>query len=179
MTQNLDTIVFGGGCFWCTEAVFVRVPGVKSVVSGYAGGETQDPNYESICGGRTGHAEVIKIEYDPAEVSLVTLLEIFFAAHDPTTLNRQGNDVGTQYRSVVFYSSESQKEMISKFIPTAQKDFQNPIVTEVSPLEKFYSAETYHQKYYDSNIEAPYCQFVISPKLQKVKEKFDLNMGQP
>ena len=172
--NNLETIVFGGGCFWCVEAVFTRIAGVKSVISGYAGGKMKSPDYKSVCSGDTGHAEVIKIEFNPKEISLDGLLKIFFVAHDPTTLNRQGNDAGTQYRSVIFYSSKEQKKVISGFIAMTQGEFKNKIVTEVAALKDFYPAESYHHKYYDNNLSAPYCQFVIAPKLLRVKEKFNL-----
>ncbi len=174
MTEKFEKIVFGGGCFWCIEAVFLRVPGVKNVVSGYAGGEIEDPDYESVCGGKTGHAEVVEIEYDKREATLEKLLEVFFAAHDPTTLNRQGNDVGTQYRSAIFYTNDAQKIIYDDFMKKAQKDFDKPIITEVRALDKFYPAEEYHQKYFDRNSWQPYCQVVVAPKLKKVMEKFGL-----
>lgn len=164
-----DQITLGGGCFWCVEAVYERIPGVQSVESGYAGGSVPNPTYEQVCDGTTGHAEVAQISYDPSKVKLEEILELFWRAHDPTTLNRQGADVGTQYRSVIFYHDEQQKEIADKSKKTAQKDFSVPIVTEIKPLDKFYKAETYHQDYYKNNPNAPYCSFVIRPKLKKLK----------
>jgi peptide-methionine (S)-S-oxide reductase len=166
--------VFGGGCFWCTEAVFDELRGVKSVVSGYAGGSTKNPTYEEVCGGRTGHAEVIKIDFDPAEIAFKDLLTVFFATHDPTTLNRQGNDVGTQYRSAIFYADEEQKREAEAFIMELNdsKAFGKPVVTTVEPLGEFYEAEDYHQKYYANNPYQPYCQYMIPPKLNKLHKQF-------
>lgn len=166
--------MLGGGCFWCTEAVFKMFRGVFSVEPGYAGGTKANPTYEQVSAGNTGHAEVIRIEYNPALVSFQTLLTIFFASHDATTLNRQGNDVGTQYRSAIFYTTDAQRTESAQFI----KDLDNsttkgsPIVTEVSPLVTFYSAEDYHKNYFERNGNNSYCQIIISPKLQKVQEKF-------
>jgi peptide-methionine (S)-S-oxide reductase len=162
---------FGAGCFWCVEAVFERVDGVASVTVGYAGGTTPDPSYETVCTGKTGHAEVIQITYNPAIVSYEQLLRIFWECHDPTTMNRQGTDVGTQYRSVIFYHDEAQKQAAEKSQQSAQKNFRNPIVTEILPLKNFYPAEKYHQDYYTNNPNAPYCRLVITPKLQKLFEK--------
>lgn len=162
---------FGGGCFWCTEAVFELLPGVKKVVSGYAGGHTANPSYKQICTGETGHAEVIRIEFDPAVVSYERLVEVFFEAHDPTTLNRQGADEGTQYRSVIFYSDEAQKAAAEKGKAAAQAQFDDPIVTEISPLPKFYAAEDYHQDYFRNNPSQGYCAFVIRPKVSKLQKK--------
>lgn len=169
-----ETVVFGGGCFWCTEAVFKMLRGVISVVPGYAGGTTQNPTYEQVSTGRTGHAEVIQVEYDPAEVRFRDLLTVFFATHDPTALNRQGNDVGTQYRSVVFYTTAEQKKETEDFIAelNASSSHGAQVVTEVRPLEKFYPAEQYHKDYYQKNISQPYCQIVINPKLEKVQKEF-------
>jgi peptide-methionine (S)-S-oxide reductase len=166
--------VFGGGCFWCTEAVFDELRGVKSVVSGYAGGSTKNPTYEEVCGGRTGHAEVIKIEFDPEEIAFKDLLTVFFATHDPTTLNRQGNDVGTQYRSAIFYADEEQKREAEAFIKELNdsKAFGKPVVTTLEPLGEFYEAEDYHQKYYANNPYQPYCQYMIPPKLNKLHKQF-------
>jgi peptide-methionine (S)-S-oxide reductase len=166
--------VFGGGCFWCTEAVFDELRGVKSVVSGYAGGSTKNPTYEKVCGGGTGHAEVIKIEFDPTEIAFKDLLTVFFATHDPTTLNRQGNDVGTQYRSAIFYANEEQKREAEAFIKELNdsKVFGNPVVTTLEPLGEFYEAEDYHQKYYANNPYQPYCQYMIPPKLNKLHKQF-------
>ncbi len=167
-----EKITFGGGCFWCIEAVFQRLKGVEKVVSGYAGGHVENPTYKAVCSGETGHAEVVQLQFDPSQVSFEKLMEVFWAAHDPTTLNRQGHDVGTQYRSVVFYENEAQKEAAEKSKAAAQKDFKDPIVTEIVPLTKFYVAEDYHQNYYNENGDKnPYCQVVIRPKLQKLLSK--------
>lgn len=163
--------VFGGGCFWCTEAVYGELRGVVSVMPGYAGGTTVNPTYEQVSSGNTGHAEAIKIEYDPAQISYNDLLTVFFATHDPTTLNRQGGDIGTQYRSIILYTDETQKSeaesIIKKLNETGEK-----VVTELKPLESFYEAEDYHRQYYLKNSSAPYCQLVINPKLEKLKDKF-------
>lgn len=167
--NKVDQITLGGGCFWCVEAVYERIPGVQSVESGYAGGSTPNPTYEQVCDGNTGHAEVAQLTYDPSKVTLEEILELFWRAHDPTTLNRQGADAGTQYRSVIFYVNEQQKEVAEKSKNTAQKEFSVPIVTEIKPLDKFYKAENYHQDYYKNNPNAPYCSFVIRPKLKKLK----------
>jgi peptide-methionine (S)-S-oxide reductase len=166
--------VFGGGCFWCTEAVFDELRGVKSVMSGYAGGSTKNPTYEEVCGGDTGHAEVIKIDFDPVEIAFKDLLTVFFATHDPTTLNRQGNDVGTQYRSAIFYADEEQKREAEAFIKELNdsKAFGKPVVTTLEPLGEFYEAEDYHQKYYANNPYQPYCQYMIPPKLNKLHKQF-------
>jgi peptide-methionine (S)-S-oxide reductase len=165
-------ITFGGGCFWCIEAVFQRINGVLGVSSGYAGGTVENPTYKQVCAGDTGHAEVVQIEYDPAKVSLAKLLELFWAAHDPTTLNRQGADRGTQYRSVIFYENEEQKLAAEKSKSEAKKDFADPIVTEISPLKVYYKAEDYHQNYYNLNSSKNgYCAMVITPKLQKLLQK--------
>ncbi|HEU4344573.1 MAG TPA: peptide-methionine (S)-S-oxide reductase MsrA [Candidatus Binatia bacterium] len=166
--------VFGGGCFWCTEAVFDELHGVISVMPGYAGGTTRNPTYEEVCGGGTGHAEVIRVEFDPTRIQFKDLLTVFFATHDPTTLNRQGNDVGTQYRSTVFYTNEEQKREAENFIKELgdSNAFKNPIVTTVEPLGAFYAAEDYHQKYYANNPYQPYCQVTIPPKLQKLHKQF-------
>jgi len=169
-----DVAVFGGGCFWCTEAVFDELRGVNSVVSGYAGGKTKNPTYEQVCMGNTGHAEVIKIEFDAAEISFRDLMTVFFATHDPTTLNRQGNDVGTQYRSAIFYADDKQKDEAAALIKEldATKTFKNSIVTTLEPLTEFYPAEDYHQKFYATNPFQPYCQYVIPPKLSKLHKQF-------
>lgn len=169
-----EAVVFGGGCFWCTEAVFGQLKGVVSVVPGYAGGKTKNPTYEEVSGGKTGYAEVIKIEFDPDQISYDDLLTVFFATHDPTTLNRQGNDVGTQYRSVILYASEDQKRQAETFIKTLNESDPagEPVVTEVKPLGDFYEAEAYHRQYYKNNPDQPYCRLIISPKLEKLKEKF-------
>jgi peptide-methionine (S)-S-oxide reductase len=170
----METAVFGGGCFWCTEAIFTRLRGVESVESGYAGGSTENPTYEQVSSGNTGHAESIRIEFDPKVIDYKDLLNVFFATHDPTTLNRQGNDVGTQYRSAVFYTSDEQKQKAEEFVALLEADkvYDNSIVTEVSKLDKFYPAESYHQRYYENNESKPYCQFVINPKIAKLRQKF-------
>lgn len=167
-------VVLGGGCFWCTEAVFKMFRGVLLVEPGYAGGAVVGPTYEQVSGGNTGHAEVIRIEYDPALVSFKTLLTIFFASHDATTLNRQGNDVGTQYRSVVLYTIDEQKKESESFIDELNSSSKEgaPVVTEVAPLTAFYPTEDYHKNYFERNGSDPYCQIIIAPKLQKVQEKF-------
>jgi peptide-methionine (S)-S-oxide reductase len=165
-----DFAVFGGGCFWCLQAIFNRLKGVTKVTSGYAGGQVQKPSYEQVCSGRTGHAEVVKIDFDPETVSYQNLLEVFFKAHDPTTPNRQGADLGSQYRSIILYSVESQKKAAEDYIEELKKTkaFENPIVTELKPLEVFYPAEAYHQDYYQLHPEKGYCQAVIAPKLAKL-----------
>jgi peptide-methionine (S)-S-oxide reductase len=165
---NFELATFGGGCFWCVEAVFERLDGVQSVVAGYAGGPIPNPTYKQVCSGTTGHAEVAQISFDPTKISYRQLVDIFWDAHDPTTLNRQGADAGTQYRSVIFYHNEEQKQTAEQSKQEAQKNFTQPIVTEIQPLTKFYSAENYHQDYYRNNPQAPYCQFVIKPKLKKL-----------
>lgn len=168
---SIALATFGGGCFWCTEAVFELLPGVKKVVSGYAGGSLPNPTYQQICTGETGHAEVIQVEYDPAAVSYEKLVEVFFESHDPTTLNRQGADEGTQYRSVIFYHNEAQHQAAIKGKAAAQALFDDPIVTEISPLPKFYPAEGYHQDYFRNNPNQGYCAFVIRPKVSKLQKK--------
>jgi len=172
MSTNIETIVLGGGCFWCTEAVFLKIEGVLKITSGYSGGTTENPTYEQVCTGKTGHAEVLKIEYDPEIVTLETLLDIFFTIHDPTTLNRQGKDVGTQYRSIILFTTNEQKEKAVNFIKNIQKKFDKVIVTEIKQLTAFYPAETYHQNYYEKNPNNPYCAFQIPGKLAKVEKKF-------
>ncbi len=169
-----ETAVFGGGCFWCTEAVFKMLKGVVSVTPGYAGGTTPSPSYEAVSSGRTGHAEVTRIEYDPAQISFKTLLTVFFATHDPTTLNRQGADIGTQYRSAIFYTTPVQKmeaEACIREVDASTKE-GNPVVTTVEPLTTFYEAESYHKDYFARNPEAAYCNLVISPKVEKVQKQF-------
>jgi peptide-methionine (S)-S-oxide reductase len=170
-TNQTEIATFGGGCFWCMEAEFQRIPGVKSVTSGFAGGHTANPTYEDVCTGQTGHAEVTQIVFDPQKVSYEKLLDYFWDAHDPTTLNQQGADVGTQYRSVILYSSPTQKAAAEKSKAAAQKNFKDPIVTQIVPLDHFYKAEDYHQNYYNENSSAPYCQVVIRPKLKKFEAK--------
>lgn len=169
-----ETIVFGGGCFWCVEAVFKRLRGVESVLPGYAGGEKENPSYYAVAHGTTGHAEVIQVEFDSDVITLQDLLAVFFSSHDPTSLNKQGNDVGTQYRSVIYYTSEAQKEAAQQFIQKLEDEhtFSSKIVTELSPLEKFFEAESYHKDYYDQNRDQPYCQFVIDPKIAKLRAQF-------
>jgi peptide-methionine (S)-S-oxide reductase len=165
-------VTFGGGCFWCMEAVFQRLKGVKSVASGYAGGDVPNPSYKMVCTGDTGHAEVVQLEFDPKEVSFETLMHVFWAAHDPTTLNYQGHDHGTQYRSIILYENEEQKAAAEKSKAEAQKDFKDPIVTQIVPLKAFYKAEDYHQDYFNSTGDRnPYCSVVIRPKLQKLLSK--------
>jgi peptide-methionine (S)-S-oxide reductase len=169
---SIEKITMGGGCFWCVEAVFQRIKGVKSVASGYAGGTVENPTYKQVCTGETGHAEVIQLTFDPGVVSFERLLDVFWAAHDPTTLNQQGADRGTQYRSVIFYENDRQKELAEKSKDAAQKGFQSPIVTQIAPMPKFYKAEDYHQNYYNENKNLNrYCTVVISPKLQKLLQK--------
>jgi methionine-S-sulfoxide reductase len=167
-----EVAVFGGGCFWCTEAVFRMLKGVKNVASGYSGGSLDDATYERVSSGKTAHAEVIRIEYDPTQVAYNDLLVVFFASHDPTQLNRQGADVGTQYRSVIFYTTEQQKHEALSLISEIQKDVDLPIVTEVTPLVAFFPAEEYHAQYYERNTNAPYCQLVIGPKLAKIEARY-------
>lgn len=172
--ESLETAIFAGGCFWCTEAVFQRLRGVHEVVSGYTGGHIKNPAYREICTGRTGHAEAIKIVFDPEQISFVDLMEVFFATHDPTQLNRQGNDVGTQYRSEIFYTSERQKSEAEAFIANLEKEkvFDAPIVTAVSEEKPFYVAEEDHQNFYTQHRSQPYCQFIIDPKIKKLTSIF-------
>ncbi|HTW87902.1 MAG TPA: peptide-methionine (S)-S-oxide reductase MsrA [Candidatus Binataceae bacterium] len=170
MSQKTEIAVFGGGCFWCTEAVFELIKGVVSVTPGYAGGSVPNPTYRQVCTGATGHAEVARIEYDPTTVSYRDLLKVFFAMHDPTTLNRQGADVGTEYRSLILYASEDQKREAEELIRSLNdSSASRPIVTEVKALDKFYEAEDYHREYFRKNPAAPYCQFVIDPKVAKMR----------
>lgn len=171
-SSSTERVTFGGGCFWCLEAVFQRLKGVKTVASGYAGGKVPNPSYEAVCTGDTGHAEVVQLEFDPQQVSYEKLLEVFWAAHDPTTLNRQGADRGTQYRSVILYENEAQKSVAEKSKEKAQADFKDPIVTEIAPLTGFYKAEAHHQNYFNENANKnSYCTAVIRPKLQKLLKK--------
>lgn len=174
--MKTETAVFGGGCFWCTEAVFDMLKGVTSVLPGYAGGTTQNPTYEQVCGGETGHVECVKVEYDPALVRYTDLLTVFFGSHDPTTKDRQGNDVGSQYRSAIFYTTPEQKAEAERFIAdiNASSEHGAPVVTTVEPLPAagFYVAEDYHHEYFARNSGAPYCQLVINPKLDKVTKRF-------
>ncbi len=164
-------IVLGGGCFWCLEAAFVMVEGVTGVTPGYSGGAAPDPSYHQVCGGLTGHAEVVRVEYDPAAVTLEELLEVFFAVHDPTTLNRQGADVGTQYRSIILYASEEQRAQVEGFLEEVRSRYRRPVVTEVRELETFWPAEEHHRGYYANNPHQPYCRAVIAPKLEKLARR--------
>lgn len=169
--KNIENAVVGGGCFWCVEAVFERVEGVIDVVSGYAGGHKKNPTYKEVTSGGTGHAEVCQIMFDKDKISYDEILDIFWEAHDPTTLNRQGNDRGTQYRSAIYYQGENQKLAVQKSIKKAEKLFDDPITTEVKELDKFYVAEGYHQDYFENNPNAPYCTFIIAPKINKLRKK--------
>ncbi len=179
-----QTAVFGGGCFWCTEAVFEELEGVISVESGYSGGESDDPTYEEVLGGKTGHAEVVRITFDSNKISFEDLLKVFWATHDPTQLNRQGPDVGHQYRSVIFYQNEEQKQTAEEskkkiqeeILKMSQSARGGQVVTEISPFKKFYPAENYHQDFYSKNSDAPYCQVVINPKLEKLRKRFKDNL---
>jgi peptide-methionine (S)-S-oxide reductase len=181
VNANRDTAVFGMGCFWCTEAIFQQLEGVDTVISGYAGGTTKNPTYKEVCTGNTGHAEVSEIVFDPKKISYTDLLETFWKAHDPTTLNRQGADVGTQYRSVIFYLNDEQKQLAEKFKKELGDSgaYDKPIVTEIAPLTKFYKAEGYHQNYFNSNGGAPYCSIVIKPKVDKFRKVFHDKLKNP
>lgn len=172
--SNLETITVGGGCYWCVEAVYEKLDGVQSVVSGFAGGKNANPTYKEVCSGDTGHAEVVQITYDKTVTNLDEIFRVFFTVHDPTTLNRQGADVGTQYRSVIFYKDEFQKQAALNIIAALKKAkvYDRPIVTTLEPLTQFYKAEDYHQNYYQNNKEQPYCQMVIQPKLEKFEKVF-------
>ena len=172
--SNFEIATLAGGCFWCLEAVYDQLKGVVSVESGYSGGKTTNPTYRDVCNGNTGHAEVVQIKFDPAVVSFAEILQVFFTIHDPTTLNRQGNDIGTQYRSALFYHSPEQKAVAGKVIGeiTAARIWDNPIVTEVVPFQKLYVAEDYHQEYFQNNPGQPYCQVVVAPKVAKFRQKF-------
>ena len=172
MDNNIQIATFGGGCFWCIDAAFRRVKGVRNVSSGYAGGEIENPSYQQICTGLTGHAEVVQLDFDSSIVSYNTLLEMFFTLHDATQLNRQGNDVGTQYRSVIYYHDEKQKAESQAMIDALQKQIREPIVTELSPLTNFYPAEQYHQDYYNENPNQGYCSILIAPKLAKFEQYY-------
>jgi peptide-methionine (S)-S-oxide reductase len=173
-TENVNLATFGSGCFWCTEAVFEQLRGVQKVVSGYSGGTVKNPTYEQVCMGATGHAEVVQITFDPAEISFEDLLDVFWKAHDPTTLNRQGHDVGTQYRSVIFYHDETQRQLAEERRDQLDRAgvFDRPIVTEIAPFQEFYPAEDYHQEYFRLNGRQPYCTTVIRPKVEKVQKLF-------
>ncbi|MDQ4073193.1 MAG: peptide-methionine (S)-S-oxide reductase MsrA [Thermoproteota archaeon] len=176
--KESQTVTLASGCFWCSEAVFKRLNGVKSVVSGYSGGYVDNPSYNLVCSGETGHAEAVQIEFDPKIISFERILDVFWHTHDPTTLNRQGNDVGTQYRSAIFYHNQAQKEMAEKSKRMLEEEgtYKNPIVTEISPFRNFYPAEEYHKDYYDNNQDAPYCSYVIDPKVQKLLSKYKDNV---
>ena len=177
----MDSTTLGGGCFWCLEAVFEMVPGVTGVKSGYTGGSVVNPSYDQVCGGSTGHAEVVQIDFNVGVVTFRELLEIFFIVHDPTTLNRQGNDVGTQYRSAIFHHTDGQRETALDLIGGLDRDgpWVDPIITEVAPLEAFYPAEDYHDRYFERNGEQPYCQVVIAPKVAKFRERFMKDSSSP
>ena len=172
MERHKEIAVFAGGCFWCTEAVFERLNGVVSVMPGYTGGAVPNPTYPQVCTGRTGHAEGVRVEFDPEKISYNDLLSVFFATHDPTSLNRQGADVGTEYRSAIFYTTDDQRQAAEAYIKRLDQQLPRKVVTEVVPLGEFYEAEDYHQQYYDNNAFAPYCQFVIEPKLHKLYKNF-------
>lgn len=173
-SQGLASAVFGGGCFWCTEAVFKALKGVHAVQSGYCGGQTAHPTYEQVCGKQTGHIEVVKIDFDPAVITYAELLEVFFATHDPTTPGRQGNDVGPQYESAIFFQSQAQQEIATQFVAEldASQQFANPVTTEIRPAEIFWPAEQYHADYFSLHPEQGYCQMVIAPKVSKFKKQF-------
>lgn len=172
--MNEEIAILGGGCFWCLEAVFDRLDGVKSVESGYMGGQKDNPTYQQVCSGNTSHVEVVRVTFDPNELSYRELLDVFFTIHDPTTLNRQGNDVGTQYRSVIFYTSEQQRKTAEQLIAelNSARHWPNPVVTTVELAKKFFEAEDYHQEYFANNPNQPYCQFVVAPKVKKFQQKF-------
>jgi peptide-methionine (S)-S-oxide reductase len=172
--NKIEIATLANGCFWCTEAIFARLKGVKSVLPGYSGGKVENPSYDQVCTGITGHAEAAQIEFDPMVISYEKLLEVFWHTHDPTTLNRQGNDVGTQYRSAIFYHNNNQREIAEKSKREIEDKgiFKDPIVTEITPFKKFYVAEDYHKKYYEQHQDAPYCRFVIDPKIQKLLKQY-------
>ncbi len=174
MSDRIETSTLGGGCFWCVEASLERLRGVQSVISGYTGGNVEEPSYEAVCTGETGHAEVVRVEFDPSVLAFDELLAAFFTIHDPTTKDRQGPDIGSQYRSVIFYETEKQREVAESMIEDLESDggYDDPIVTEVEPLEVFWEAETYHQDFYEKNPEQAYCSAYIPPKIEKLKEKF-------
>ncbi|OGY32330.1 MAG: peptide-methionine (S)-S-oxide reductase [Candidatus Andersenbacteria bacterium RIFCSPHIGHO2_02_FULL_45_11] len=172
MDEKHEIVAFGGGCFWCTEAVFSELRGVASVMPGYTGGLSKNPTYDQVCSGTSGHAEVIKIEFDPSQITFNDLLTVFFATHEPTTLNRQGNDVGTQYRSSIFYTTEQQEHEVEKFIADLNEGASARVVTEIASLGEFYPAEEWHREYYFKNSDQPYCQLVISPKLERLQAKY-------
>jgi peptide-methionine (S)-S-oxide reductase len=173
-SNSIEEITLANGCFWCTEAVFKRVQGIHSVIPGYSGGLLTDPSYDQVCTGQTGHAEAIQIRFDPKIIPLEKLLEIFWYTHDPTTLNRQGNDIGTQYRSAIFYQTPKQKDIATAVKEAIEKKkvYSDPIVTEITPFKNFYPAEKYHKNYYDNNKNMPYCNYVIDPKVEKLLSRF-------
>lgn len=172
MTETTARATFGGGCFWCIEAAFEELAGVESVVSGYAGGHTEDPTYREVCSEQTGHAEVVQVEFDTEQLAYADLLEVFFAVHDPTTKDRQGPDVGSQYRSIVLYHDDQQREVVEAFVEELAAAYEDSIVTEIKPLETFYEAEQYHQNYFEKNPNEAYCRVNVAPKVRKVREKF-------
>lgn len=178
MNEQVEQLTLGGGCFWCLEAVYQGVPGVLEVCSGYAGGETEHPGYEQVCRGETGHAEVVRISFDPEQVTLETLFDIFWCIHDPTTLNRQGADTGTQYRSIILHAGEDQRTVAESALERARELYSDPVVTELAPLGRFWPAEDYHQDYFRNHPGQPYCQMVVDPKVRKFREKFADLLGQ-
>ena len=175
---DIDTIILGGGCFWCIEPIIESLDGVMNATSGYAGGTSKMPTYKSVCSGKTGHAEVVQVIYDKTRISLTQLLEVFFASHDPTTLNRQGADIGSQYRSIILYRTEEQRQLVDQFIKSISIHYRSPIVTEISLSSQFYEAEQYHQDYFHTNKSNRYCTMIIEPKLKKAKEQFSTIMNQ-
>jgi peptide-methionine (S)-S-oxide reductase len=175
MNNKTEIATLANGCFWCTEAIFKRLNGIESVLPGYAGGAVKNPSYDQVCMGTTGHTESIQIKFDPAIISFKKILDIFWHTHDPTTLNRQGNDIGTQYRSAIFYHDENQKEIAEKSKKDLEREgvYKDPIVTEITPFKNFYAAEDYHKDYYDNHQDAPYCNFVIDPKIHKLLTQYE------
>ena len=172
-SSNADTFVYSGGCFWCTEAIYKRLNGVLGVKPGFSGGNIKNPSYKEVCTGRTGHAETVEVVYDSSQIDFQLLLEVFFKTHDPTTINRQGNDIGTHYRSIVFYSNSKERELVTNYIDFLNnKIYDNKIVTEIVEFDKFYEAESYHENYYELNKTQPYCDFVITPKVEKFEKNF-------
>ena len=173
-SKDVELATLAGGCFWCTEAIFNKIQGIKSILPGYTGGRIKNPSYEQVCSGNTGHAEAVQIQFDPKIISFEKILDIFWNTHDPTTLNRQGNDVGTQYRSAIFYHNNRQKEIAekSKNVLNEKQVYRNPVVTEITSFNDFFAAEEYHKNYYEKNSNEPYCSFVISPKIRKLSQKY-------
>ncbi|RBI62251.1 peptide-methionine (S)-S-oxide reductase [halophilic archaeon] len=178
MSETSRSATFGGGCFWCTEAAMKELDGVASVTSGYAGGHVENPSYRQVCTGDTGHAEVVQVEYDPEVITYDELLEVFFATHDPTQLNHQGPDVGTQYRSIVLYHDDDQRERVEAYVEALDEEYDDDVVTEIEPLETFYRAEENHQDYFEKNPDDAYCQMHAAPKVEKVREKFQQKLKQ-